>query len=400
MKILVVSQYYWPEYFQVTYECEELVRRGHEVTVLTGLPNYPSGVIEKEYRWGRNRSECRNGVRINRVPLIARGKNPLRLALNYHSFAWFSRCAISGMPRDFDVVYVPEVSPVTMVEAAARYKELHGAPLLVYCLDLWPESLKNLLGNRAPWIIELYSRISRRLYSSANLLPVQSPAFSDYLWAEYGIPSEKTPFLPQFGDSEYLEMDLSAPHAGVNFLIAGNMGRAQDIPVLLRAIKLMHRTTGVVFHFVGDGSYREEAQRFVSKNGLSDRVVFHGRRPHDEMPRYYRMSDACVLMLNGDSMIGSTIPSRLQGYMAAGKPILAAANGGAKDVIERARCGECVPAGDSEGLARILDRFVERPDSFSSCGQNARSYFSAYFTKEQHMNQLERMLVDLHERNR
>lgn len=126
MRILVVTQYYWPEYFQVTYECEELVRRGHSVTVLTGLPNYPSGSIQRDYRWGRNRRQRKNGVDIIRVPLIARGKNPLRLALNYHSFAWFSSRIIHKLPRNYDVVYVPEVSPVTMIEPRRNTSDLMG----------------------------------------------------------------------------------------------------------------------------------------------------------------------------------------------------------------------------------------------------------------------------------
>lgn len=395
MRILVITQYYWPEYFQVTYECEELVRRGHSVTVLTGLPNYPSGSIQRDYRWGRNRRQRKNGVDIIRVPLIARGKNPLRLALNYHSFAWFSSRIIQKLPRDYDVVYVPEVSPVTMIEAAAKYKRLNGTPLLVYCCDLWPESLKNLLGNRLQWVVQMYSRISGRLYSSANLVPVQSPAFSDYLRDLHDIPASRTPFLPQFGDSEYLEMELFTPHKGVNFLVMGNMGRAQDIPVILGAVASMRHQSGFTVHFVGDGSCLEDARRFTEEHELKDRVILHGRKPHEDMPIYYSMADACILTLNGDSWIGTTVPTRLQGYMAAGKTVLAAVNGGSRDIIVESGCGECVPAGDSTGLAELLDRFIDNPEAFSACGQRGRTYFRGRFTKKIHMDSLERMLLEL-----
>lgn len=123
MKVLVVSQYYWPEHFQVTDECEELVARGHEVTVLTGLPNYPSGRIPKEYRKGQNRRQEKAGVKIIRAGLIERGSNPMQLALNYHSFAFAASRLVSSLESDFDVVYVPEISPVTMIEPAVRYKK-------------------------------------------------------------------------------------------------------------------------------------------------------------------------------------------------------------------------------------------------------------------------------------
>lgn len=400
MKILVVTQYYWPEYFQVTAECEELAQRGHSVTVLTGLPNYPSGVIPKEYRYGRNRTQLRNGVEIIRVPLIARGKNPVRLAFNYHSFAWFSKRAAGKLPDDFDVVYVPEISPVTMIEAAALYKKRHGTPLLVYCCDLWPESLKNILGNHGKPIVDFYGKISKRLYSEADLLPVQSPAFSQYLERVHGIPAEKTPFLPQFGDSEYLSMNFNVAHEGINFLVMGNMGRAQDIPVILNAVLKMSHKRGFTVHFVGDGSCFEETKSFVRANGLSDRVILHGRKPHEDMPGYYENADACILTLNGDTWIGSTVPSRLQGYMAAGKPVIAAINGGAQTIIAKSNCGAFTGAGDVDGLALLLDDYISFPGKYERCGENGRSFFESNFSREHHIDELEKMLISLYKENK
>lgn len=399
MKILVVSQYYWPEYFQVTAECEELAARGHAVTVLTGLPNYPSGSIPMEYRYGRNRNQFQHGVKIIRVPLIARGNNPVRLALNYHSFAWFSKRAVVRLPDDFDVIYVPEISPVTMIEAAALYKKKHGTPLLVYCCDLWPESLKNILGNHGKPIVEFYGRLSKRLYLAADLIPVQSPAFSRYLEQVHGISPEKTPFLPQFGDSEYLSMDFNDAHEGINFLVMGNMGRAQDIPVILNAVLRMRHKQGFTLHFVGDGSCFRETEEFVQTNGLSNRVILHGRRPHEDMPQYYSIADACILALNGGTWIGSTVPSRLQGYMAAGKPVIAAINGGAQTIISESKCGTFVNAGDADGLAQLLDDFLVSPEKYKNCGRNARKFFQDNFTRNHHVDTLEKMLLELHKEN-
>lgn len=400
MKILAVTQYYWPESFQVTTICEELAARGHEVTVLTGLPNYPSGTIPKEYRRGRNRRQRRNGVDIVRAPLIARGKNPLRLALNYHSFAWAATRASRSLEDDFDVVFVHEISPVTMVEPAAAYKKRCGAPLLVYCCDLWPESLKTILGERGKPIVGLYRKVSKRLYDAADLIAVQSTAFPEYLHEVHGIPYDKMTYLPQFADDEYLDKDFSAPHDGINFMIMGNMGRAQDIPVVLRAVELMEHDEGFKVHFVGDGSCFEETKEHVRKKGLDDRVVLHGRRPYEEMERYYSIADACILTLNGDTWVGTTLPSRLQGYMAAGKPVLAAINGGARAVIEESGCGQCVDAGDSKGLAGLMDGFIQNGKTLKFYETNGRSYFKRHFSQEKHVSQIEDMLMKLHERNR
>lgn len=399
MKVLVVSQYYWPEHFQVTDECEELVARGHEVTVLTGLPNYPSGRIPKEYRKGQNRRQEKAGVKIIRAGLIERGSNPMQLALNYHSFAFAASRLVSSLESDFDVVYVPEISPVTMIEPAVRYKKMHNVPLLVYCCDLWPESLKNILGNRFGFIVKLYQGISRRLYCSADIVAVQSPAFLDYMEMIHGISRKDMTYLPQFADDSYLNKEFKADHIGINFLVMGNMGKAQDIPVVLNAISMMPSEFQFTVHFVGEGSFLSQACTLAEELNLGSRAVFHGRRPYDEMPQFYGIADACILTLNGDSWIGTTIPSRLQGYMAAGKPILAAVNGGSAMVIRDSRCGKSVKAGDTKGLAALMQEFIANPEVFSGSGDNGKHYFASHFTKARHMDELENMLLALMERN-
>lgn len=395
LRILVVSQYYWPEDFQIVGECEDLVARGHKVTVLTGLPNYPSGHIPDEYRHGKNRRQLHNGVEIIRVPLLERGGNPIRLGLNYHSFSWFASRAVRRLEGDFDVVYVPQTSPVMMVKPASLYKRLHGTPLLVYCLDLWPESLKVVIGNRLKFLVKHYGRISKKLYGAADILAIQSPAFADYLEETHGLPREGMRFLPQFASTEYLDMDLDEVHEGVNFLIAGNMGRAQDIPVILRAVEEMRAKRGFKVHFVGDGSCFEETRRYVEEHNLGDRVVLHGRRPYEEMPDWYRKADACILALNGDTWVGTTIPTRLQGYMAAGKPVVAAARGGIELVVREAGCGYVVPAGNHTSLALQLDAIVADPSLLAGRGAAGRAYFSRNFTREMHMETLEGMMLEL-----
>lgn len=395
MNILVVSQYYWPEDFQIVAECEDLVARGHRVTVLTGLPNYPSGHIPDAYRHGKNRRQVHNGVEIIRVPLLERGGNPIRLGLNYHSFSWFASMRVKQLKGDYDVVYVPQTSPVMMAKPAALYKRLQGTSLLVYCLDLWPESLKVVIDNHLKFLVKHYGRISKNLYGAADIVAVQSPAFFEYLGEQHDIPADRMTFLPQFASTEYLEMDLREPHEGVNFLIAGNMGRAQDIPVILHAVEQMECKEGFKVHFVGSGSCFDETKSYIEEHGLGDRVILHGRRPFEEMPKWYRMADACILALNGDTWVGTTIPTRLQGYMAAGKPIIAAARGGIKSVVESAGCGCVVAAGDSNALACELERIVRDPSVLDGMGERARLYFTENFTKEMHMETLEGILLGL-----
>lgn len=396
MKILVVSQYYWPEDFQVTAVCEGLAARGHDVTALVGLPDYPTGVIPEEYRHRRNRRQEKDGVRILRVGEIGRKRGMMGLALNYYSYALLAKSAARKLDGDYDVVFSYQVSPVTMVEPAIAYKKRTGAPLLLYCCDLWPESMKVLIGERMKPLFSYYEKVSRRIYREADILAAQSSAFPDYFEQVHGIASSQVRYIPHFASDKYLEEDFSrTTHDRVNFVFMGNIGRAQDIPCIIEAVARMRCEMDFAVHFVGDGSYLEEARRLADKKGVSKRIVFHGRKPFSDMPQYYRMADACLLTLDGSTWVGTTLPSKLQGYMAAGKPVLAAINGGARSVIEESGCGKAVDAGDSAALASLLDDFMVHPDRYSACGVKGRDYFKAHFSKEKHMDAIEGLLGEL-----
>ena len=143
MKILVVTQYYYPEQFRITDICEELVRRGHEVTVLTGLPNYPEGEIFPGYEAAYEKREIHNNVVILRCKLRPRYKGTINLALNYASFVIQATKVLKYLKPDFDAIYVYEVSPITLALPAIWYKHKHHIPIYFYCMDIWPECVRD-----------------------------------------------------------------------------------------------------------------------------------------------------------------------------------------------------------------------------------------------------------------
>ena len=188
MKILVVCQNYYPEPFRITDICEELVRLGHNITVLTGLPNYPEGKIYDGYKKRKKRMEIRNGVKIIRCFEIGRRKGFLFRVLNYYSFAWSSKRYISKLKKEkFDVVFANQLSPIMMVEAAVKYKRKYGAKLVMYSLDLWPESLVVGGIRRGSIIYNYFHSVSKKLYKQADKLLVSSKQFCDYFKNEFGI---------------------------------------------------------------------------------------------------------------------------------------------------------------------------------------------------------------------
>lgn len=392
MKILVVCQHYWPEQFQITAICEELVKRGHQVTVLAGLPNYPQGVIPLEYRGGKNRFQERDGVKIIRVGEIGRKQNALGLAINYYSYSLLASRKTKELADDFDVVFAYQLSPVMMASPAVAYKNRTGIPLLLYCCDLWPESMKVMLGGRGKTIFNHYKTVSKKIYHSADVVAVQSLSFIEYFKQQHSMPEGRLVYVPQFATSKYLDADFSEAHEGVNFVFLGNIGRAQDIPCILNAVKYMSHNSGFKVHFVGDGACLSEAQQLTEALALTEQVIFHGSKPFAEMPLYYRLADACLLTLDGCSWVGTTLPSKLQGYMAAGKPVIAAINGGARDVIEQSGCGRAVDAGDAQGLAQLMDDFVANKNKYEACGNAGRNYFRTHFTRNKYIDDIERLL--------
>ena len=139
-----------------------------------------------------------------------------------------------------------------------------------------------------------------------------------------------------------------------------------------------------------------ECESFVSSHGLGGLVVFHGRHPVEEMPSFYRLADACVLTLHvpGAPWISSTLPSRLQGYMAAGKPVLAAVDGSAAEVIAESGCGASVGGTDSAGLAALMADFIDDRGKYAGCGERGRAYFRENFMRGRYMDEIESLLIE------
>lgn len=390
MKILIVSQYYFPEQFQINDIAPGLVRRGHEVTVLCGLPNYPQGRIYPGYADVSKRDEVIDGVRVIRCRQVPRGHNPLSLALNYRSFARNARKIARNLPADFDIVIGYQLSPVTSMLPALDYAKRHGTPLLMYCLDLWPVSAQSHLPLKRGLLYTWLHGLSRKIYRGFDRIAVTSKPFIGYLHEVNGVPEDRISYLPQHADPSMLETDLTAEDNGVaDFMYAGNLGAGATLEVIVKAAKVLGPRKDYRIHFVGDGSRRKALEALVAEYGLQDNFIFYGNRKRAEMPDFYRKADVLLISLRGNNAVGDTMPGKLQMYMTVGKPILGAINGAAREVIAEAGCGRCVPAGDHVGLAAAMLAYMEHPEEYAACGERARAYFRREFTFEKYMDGLE-----------
>ena len=389
MKILVICQHYYPEPFRIPDICEELVRRGHQVTVATGVPNYPEGVIYKGYENKKNRKEMRNGVDVNRCETIPRKTGTIYRFLNYYSYAFSSTRFVNKLDDSYDVVVVNQLSPVMMAYAGLKYAKKYKKPVLLYCLDLWPESLVAGGISRKSPIYKYFFRVSKRIYSSVDKILVTSQMFADYMKEHFGIEKEKIGHLPQYAENLFDSVSASkkSDSKEYNFVFAGNLGAIQSIDTIIKAAALLKSSEHKIkWHIVGSGSDFEHLQTMAHSKGL-DNVIFYGRKPLEDMPKYYALADAMLITLKNDPIISLTLPGKLQSYMAAGKPVIGAIDGETKKVIEEARCGYCAQAESPEALAENICRFINSNEK-EQMGKNARKYYEKYFTEERFIENL------------
>lgn len=396
-KILVVCQYYYPESFKVTDVCEALAADGYDVTVLTGRPNYPTGIVPEEYLGDKHIDEMINGVHVIRCYERGRGKGAINLAINYASFYFSAMKRVKKLSKDFDIVFSYQLSPIFMALPARWYKLHRNVPMFLYCSDLWPESLKVYIKGESNPVFKWVKKVSRKVYDACDLISTQSDVFVDYIHEVHEVPMEKLRYIPNFADEGYLSEDYTPLNNGfVNLMFMGNIGVAQDLEDVVEAFAKAKEELGdeakLKLHIVGGGVRLDAIKDLVFKLGIKDSVEFYGQRPQEEMPDFYRKADACIVSLKADNKIGLTLPAKVQGYMAAGKPILGMINGSCQRVIEEAKCGYCVAAGDVDGFKDAIVRFAKERNKYVQYGENSRKYFLSNFRKDIHVRAIEEEL--------
>jgi glycosyltransferase involved in cell wall biosynthesis len=407
VKILIVSQYFWPENFRINDLTQELVQRGHSVTVLTGIPNYPAGTVFEEFRKTPKAFEYYDGARVYRVPMSARGNGAVRLFLNYFSFVigacLYGPWRLRG--QQADVIFVFEPSPVTVGLPAILLGRIKRAPVVFWALDLWPETLAAIGVVRSPMVLGWVGHLVRFIYERCTLVLGQSRGFLPKI-AKYCSDAKKIRYFPSFVEEIFNKADL-VPASEVpvqqgvfNVLFAGNIGEAQDLPAVLNAAESLRYNSAIRWLIVGDGRRSVWLHEEVARRGLQSNVLLLGRFPAERMPSFYAHADALLVSLKKDPVFSLTIPGKVQSYLMAGVPILGMLDGEGAQVITDSNAGLVGAAGDSGGLASaVLELFAMSVDQRKQLGVNGRDFALKEFGRGLLMDQLEALLheaVDLH----
>ncbi len=384
MKILVVTINYFPEPARITDICEELVKRGHDVSVITEVPNCPKGDFYDGYPDGRARDEVINGVKVHRCFTIARKTGAIRRVMSYYSYVFSSVNYVRHMKDEFDVVFVNQLSPIMLAYAGAEYKKRFGKKILFYSMDLWPMSLVvGGIKENTP-VFKYFHRVSEKLYKSADVLLGTSRSFPAYFEKEFGITGMK--YLPQYAEALFSpEQCRKVPSETFDLMFAGNIGNFQRVDTIIKAAALTKDNKRIRWHLLGDGSELENLKK-LAESLKTDNVIFHGRKPLEEMPKYYSLADAMVVTMMKNPVISLTLPGKVQSYMAAGKPILGAIDGETQLIVKEADCGLCGDAENAEVLAQ--NAIIMSNQSMEKYARNSFEYNEKYFNKEKFMQRI------------
>lgn len=386
MKILLISQYYWPENSRVTDIAESLKREGNEVTVLTGLPNYPQGYIYEGYRKGENRVQEHNGVHIIRAKLIERRYDTLHRLLNYYSFPYYASKLAKKLPGDFDVVLAMEESPIMLVKPAIAYAKKYKKPLIMYEMDLWPESLLAGGVTKNSFIYKHYKKASAKIYSQFDKIIVSTKEHIPYIKELPGCKDLDIEYLAQYADTIFEESNFGNEYNGViDLMFAGNIGKAQSVDTIIRAAALLKDDPRFKFHIVGSGSELENIKKLAAELKI-DNVVFYGQRPLEDMPELYKIADVMLVTLEDKPYANMTIPGKVQSYMAVGKPVIGAINGSCANFIKNNDVGFACPSGDSEALANLIKGLDLK--ELQMIGERSKDVYFKKYSKSIFMNRL------------
>lgn len=396
MKILIVTPHFFPENFKVNDMAFELSKRGHEVTVLTAIPDYPQGKYYDGYGIFKKQREVIDGVNIIRTTIIPRHDgSPKLLVLNYLSYTLFSMLkGISlALTKKFDAVVVHETSPMMVGVPAVIVKKLQRIPLHFWVLDLWPESLKAAGGIKNKSILNCFGNLSRWIYNNCKTILISSKGFSRSI-SELGDYAEKIKYFPNWNDVKSTgnsSCDVPALPNGFNILFAGNIGDAQDMPNIVECAKLLNGSN-VNIILVGDGRRKQYVEDLKEKYSL-DNIFLLGRYPIEAMSCFFSKADVLFLSLKDEPIFSLTVPAKLQAYMASGKPIVAMINGEGADLVKEADCGWSVPAGDYEGLAKLLLSISkESCNILNQKGLNGKKFSEEHFDFQKSIDSLEEIL--------
>lgn len=399
-RVLLVAQNFYPEFFKSNDIASELVTRGYDVDVLTGIPNYPEGVFPKGYGVFKRRIDDYKGAKVYRVFQIPRGRKAtgVRLAINYLSFAFCSTFWVLFFflfKKKYDAIIIHQTSPVTQAWPGILLGKLRRIPIYTWVLDIWPDSVLATIHSDNVLIKKPLDWFTDWMYRNSTKILISSPGFKE-LVNRNGDYSDKIIYSPNWSDDigSMPTKDIPLNLNGFVIMLAGNISHAQGISDTVKAIEELRGYSDIYWVFVGGGAEQQWLKDYVASNSLENNVFVVGRYPFEYMSAFYAQANVMLLTLTHTTYphLNATIPARLQSYMSAGKPIVGMAGDGVKTLINDNNCGLMANAGDYKSLANNILWLRDNPSQLEEMGKNARSTYEKQYTLKHCFDNLEAII--------
>lgn len=401
MNILIVSQYFWPENFRINDLAKGLIERGHQVDVLTGLPNYPAGEFSAGYGWSGPYRQQWEGVTIIRVPLFPRGKKKgLRLVLNYFSFAFFA--SVLGplfCRKKYEAIFVYQVSPVTVGIPALFMKLFRGGEIFFWICDLWPDTLLATKVIKKGLVFKIIDCLVSFILKRCRYVLLSTPGFKARV-CEQGVLEKKVIVWPQWAEDFYLRREFKESELrrnlfpkGFNILFAGNLGTSQGLETVIAACQKLRHIDDLNWIILGDGLMREWLENESKRLNLQLNFRLLPPCPAEEVPAYYHLADCLLLTLRKDPLFALTIPGKVASCLASGKPIVAALEGEPARVVAESQAGLICEPENADALASVVSQMYHLASEVrTQMGQNGEDYFRRTFKRSLLFDKLEGLL--------
>jgi glycosyltransferase involved in cell wall biosynthesis len=395
MKILIVTQYFWPEEFRINDLAIELSKRGNEVSVLTGNPNYPKGRFYEGYGLKYSK-EYYNGIKIYRMPILPRRKSLVALVFNYISFV-LSGSIFSLLHRQkYDKIIALNYSPITAVFPAIIFKKLHKTPLILWVQDLWPESVRAASNVKSGLIDKVLFSMARTIFKNSDKILLSSSGFFEPV-VQKGADQQKISYLPNwaedlFGDPMCIDKERYRsliPDDSFIVMFAGNIGEAQDFESIIEAASLTKHIRTINWIIIGEGRKKEWLINELENKNLTGTVKVLGSYPLTEMPSFFFHADLMLATLKDEYIFSLTVPGKIQSYMAFGKPVVIMLSGEGSKIITEANCGFAANSSDFKKLAEnIIHASQLQSHELEELGRNGRKYYDMNFAKDKAIDKL------------
>lgn len=394
-RVLIYTNHFYPENFKVNEVSEMLSNDGLEVTVITGIPNYPDGKIAKGYGYFKNTTDVVKGVKVKRLWLIPRGSgSKLRLVINYLSY--FASCIfytlyIGLFKKKYDVIFVHHTSPILIAISPIIYKWLRKPKMILWDLDMWPDTLVALDIIKSKKVILFLETLVKWIYKQYDKVLIGSNSFASK--AKERVADYKIDYFPNWAEDVFTQKNQVQPNnnpqfpEGFSVMYAGNIGEAQDFGNVFNAMKIL-KNEAINWLIVGDGRWLKQLKENVTQSGLSDKVTYYGNNPLQTMPYFFSKADVMFFSLQDKEIFSKTVPAKLQAYMASAKPIVGMISGEGNQIIKEAKCGLSVNSGDYIGFADAILEMKTNKQLLLQYGKNGEAYYNKNYSKPSRKKQL------------